>query len=326
MEGVEKGTIRGVIKELMERKRKLKVGKQLAEELAGGLAEAMARRAAERERKLKEEYEERNRREAAEREEERRKEEDEKKRREEEEQRARDEARRREEEARRQNRPQLVEELLRIDVEVAPIKVTKEVMTKLGISTADCLSKEDLKKKLMDSVPEYRLAQQSKDSRLQQGTQRTTYADTPPDRRGSTAPDEKQTRRLEMKVEAAEKNVEELEQRRQKLEGELEDTRRRMSLLETENASLTARPPIRAVSTGNPEHQRKLEEDLQKMKQCVERKDAEISSLKSQLQKVQESAPKVVVCVCVVLVCVCVWCWCVCVCVCVCADDVILPW
>ena len=277
-----------VIKELLERKRKLKIGKQLAEELAGGLAEAMARRAAERERKLKEEYEEKSRREVAQREEQRRREEAEKKRKEEEEQRAKEEARRREEEVRRQNRPQAVEELLGIDVEVAPVRVTKEVMAKLGISTTDCLNREDLKRKLMDSVPEYRQAQQSRGP--QQTTQRTTYADVP-DRRGSSVPDEKQqTRRLEMRAEAAERNVEELEHQRQQLEQELGDARRRMSQCEAENTSLKARLPTRAVSAGSPERQRRQEEELQKMSQCVEEKDKVITSLKGQLMRMTDRA------------------------------------
>ena len=60
-------------------------------------------------------------------------------------------------------------------------------------------------------------------SHLLQTTQRTTYADVP-DRRGSNVPDEKQTRRLEMRSEAAERNVEELEHQRQQLEQELGDT------------------------------------------------------------------------------------------------------
>eukprot|EP00731_Ephydatia_muelleri_P030669 Em0022g183a len=147
----------------------------------------------ERERRMKAEIEEKRRREQAEKEEQRAKEEAEKKRKEEEEQRARDEVRRREEEIRRQNRPQVVAELLKTDVDVASVKVTKELMAKLGISSVDCLSKEDLKKKLMDNVPEYRQAQQTQ-----------PYAD-PSVRRASSVPDEKQTKRLEMRAEAAEK-------------------------------------------------------------------------------------------------------------------------
>lgn len=262
--GIRTGKIDSVIKELMERRAKLK----LVEHLAEGLAEEMAKNVAERERREQAEKEER----------ERVKEEAEKKRKEEE-QRARDEARRREEEIRRQNRPQAVAELLKTDLDVASVKVIKELMAKLGISSVDCLSKEDLKKKLVDNVPEYRQAQQAK------GTQPSSDA---AGRRESSVSDEKQTKRLEMRAEAAERNVEELEQQRQQLEAEKDGLGRRMSQIEDENSALKTHLQ-RAMSEGNVE-QKKLEGELAKIKQSLNEKDTIITSLNIQLRKMTEQA------------------------------------
>lgn len=262
--GIRTGKIDSVIKELMERRAKLK----LVEHLAEGLAEEMAKNVAERERREQAEKEER----------ERVKEEAEKKRKEEE-QRARDEARRREEEIRRQNRPQAVAELLKTDLDVASVKVIKELMAKLGISSVDCLSKEDLKKKLVDNVPEYRQAQQAK------GTQPSSDA---AGRRESSVSDEKQTKRLEMRAEAAERNVEELEQQRQQLEAEKDGLGRRMSKIEDENSALKTHLQ-RAMSEGNVE-QKKLEGELAKIKQSLNEKDTIITSLNIQLRKMTEQA------------------------------------
>jgi flagellar biosynthesis GTPase FlhF len=56
----------------------------------------------------------------------------------------------------RKERPQHLEELLRMDLESAPARELKGIMEKMGISSLGCLSKKDLKEKLMDGVPELR--------------------------------------------------------------------------------------------------------------------------------------------------------------------------
>ena len=103
-------------------------------------------------------------REMAEREDKTKKEAAEKKKQEEEEQRRRDHQRMRSDEIRRENRPQNLEDLMKLDLDKAPIKEIKAIMIKMGISTHDCFERADLKKKLIDNVPELKFEMERKQS------------------------------------------------------------------------------------------------------------------------------------------------------------------
>lgn len=93
----------------------------------------------------------------AEKEEAFKKKDEEKKRKEEEEEQERDQKLRLSNERLRQERPQRLEELLKMDLDSAPIKELKSIMEKMAISPRGCLNRKDLKEKLVDSVPELRL-------------------------------------------------------------------------------------------------------------------------------------------------------------------------
>ena len=92
----------------------------------------------------------------AEKEEEFRKKEEEKRKKEEEENK-KDQKRRQTLERIRLERPQHVEELLKMDLDSASIRDIKSIMVKMGVSTHDCFERADLKQKLMDNVPELRI-------------------------------------------------------------------------------------------------------------------------------------------------------------------------
>lgn len=100
----------------------------------------------------------------AEREDKTKKEEAEKKKQEEEEQRKRDQKRMRSAEIRRENRPQNLEDLMKLDLDTAPIKEIKAIMIKMGISPHDCFERADLKKKLIENVPELKFEMERKQS------------------------------------------------------------------------------------------------------------------------------------------------------------------
>ena len=103
-------------------------------------------------------------REMAEREDKTKKEEAEKKKHEEEEERKRHQKQMRTAEIRRENRPQNLEELMRLDLDTAPIRDIKAIMIKMGISPHDCFERADLKKKLVDNVPELKFELERKQS------------------------------------------------------------------------------------------------------------------------------------------------------------------
>ena len=86
---------------------------------------------------------------------------EEKKRQEEEEEKRRDEKRKRNAEYRKETRPQHLDELLRMDLDSAPIRDIKGIMIKMGISPHDCLERSDMKKKLRENVPELRMRTES---------------------------------------------------------------------------------------------------------------------------------------------------------------------
>lgn len=106
----------------------------------------------------------------AEREEKVLKEAEDKKRQEEEEQKKRHEKIKKSAEIRRESRPQHLEELLKMDLDTASIKDMKAIMIKMGISPHDCFEKTDLKKKLLESVPELRIATERKGSISSRGS------------------------------------------------------------------------------------------------------------------------------------------------------------
>lgn len=106
----------------------------------------------------------------AEREEKALKEVEDKKRQEEEEQKKRHEKIKKSAEIRRESRPQNLEELLKMDLDTASSKDMKAIMIKMGISPHDCFEKADLKKKLLENVPELRMAIERKESISSRGS------------------------------------------------------------------------------------------------------------------------------------------------------------
>ena len=57
----------------------------------------------------------------------------------------------------RKQREEHMDELLQMDLESASIKELKTIMSKVGVSSVGCLSKQDLKDKLYSEVPELRI-------------------------------------------------------------------------------------------------------------------------------------------------------------------------
>lgn len=113
-------------------------------------------------------------REMAEREDRTKKEEAERKKQEEEEQRRRDQKRMRSDEIRRENRPQNLEDLMKMDLDKAPIREIKAIMVKMGISPHDCFERADLKKKLIENVPELKFEMEKKQSSASMPTRGST--------------------------------------------------------------------------------------------------------------------------------------------------------
>ncbi len=60
-------------------------------------------------------------------------------------------------EKRREDRPKHLRELLKMDLDTAPARDLKATMIKMGIPLRGCVEKADLKKKLIESVPELRM-------------------------------------------------------------------------------------------------------------------------------------------------------------------------
>lgn len=158
----------------MSRRVKLKIAERLAE----SLAESMQSRISDQERKMRDQYETKlercvrilqtclcdmhvhvTYRQVAEKEEEMKKLEQEKKMKEEQQEQEKDRKRRLNNEKLRQERPQHLEELFKMDLDSATNKQLKAIMQKMGISFLGCLDRKDLKDKLMESVPELRLRQ-----------------------------------------------------------------------------------------------------------------------------------------------------------------------
>lgn len=96
-------------------------------------------------------------RQMAEKEEEFRKKEEERKRKEEEEEQEKDRKIRQENEKLRLERPKHLEELRKMDLDSTSIKSIKIIMEKMHVSHHGCLSRADLKERLMENVPELRI-------------------------------------------------------------------------------------------------------------------------------------------------------------------------
>lgn len=92
-----------------------------------------------------------------EKEEEYKKKEEEKARREQEEEHEKDEKLRIAKEKLRKQKEEHLDELLKMDLDSSSIRELKAIMVKMGVSTVGCLSKQDLKEKLFDQVPELRI-------------------------------------------------------------------------------------------------------------------------------------------------------------------------
>ncbi len=61
------------------------------------------------------------------------------------------------EEKRRRERPQHLQELLKMDLDAASVRDLRAMMIKMGIPFQDCVEKSDMKRKLIDNVPELRM-------------------------------------------------------------------------------------------------------------------------------------------------------------------------
>lgn len=83
--------------------------------------------------------------------------ESEKKRKEEEEELEKVQKQREAEEKFKRDRPMYVKEVLEMDLDRASIGSLKHVLKNLGISMVGCVEKQDLKKALIDNVPELRI-------------------------------------------------------------------------------------------------------------------------------------------------------------------------
>ena len=95
----------------------------------------------------------------SEKEEEFKKKDEEKKRKEEQEELDKDKKLRLAREKLQELRPQHLEELRQINLDKAPIRELKGIMEKMGITSRGCISRKDLKEKLLENVPELRLQQ-----------------------------------------------------------------------------------------------------------------------------------------------------------------------
>lgn len=155
--GISTGQIEGVIKELVNRRVKLKMAEKVAGDLAEGLAQQVRTQISDKEKRMRDEYELKLQRQMAEKEEEFKKLEEEKKKKEEEEEHQKDLKRRQANERIRKERPQHLEELLKMDLDSSSIRDIKAIMIKLGVSPHDCFERGDLKKKLIENVPELRI-------------------------------------------------------------------------------------------------------------------------------------------------------------------------
>lgn len=157
------GRYRRTLEDWVEKKIKRKVAEKMAEGVAGAFVEA----AKEREDRLRREYEEKLRQQreelrrkerqvVAERE---RREEEERKRYEEEQLRKDEEGKRREEESRRkeselrETRARNIGKLKEMDLENAPVKEMKTLMSEMGISTAGLLNRADYLERLYTTIP-----------------------------------------------------------------------------------------------------------------------------------------------------------------------------
>lgn len=158
---LDTGKLQKDFDECLERRARLRVAENLAERLAAGLAAAMARRGQQVKPEAKQTSAEQQRlrdetKRQLEQERERRKQEEEK--RIQEEQRQIDEARKaaieERKEEHRKKRPEYVDKLLAMDLNKAPIKEIKEIMTKLDVNSAGLLERNELITALKESVPE----------------------------------------------------------------------------------------------------------------------------------------------------------------------------
>ena len=71
---------------------------------------------------------------------------------------------------RREERPQHLNELFKLNLDSAPIRELKAIMEKMGISPRGCIDRKDLKAKLHANVPELRLRQGMKESQTNSKT------------------------------------------------------------------------------------------------------------------------------------------------------------
>ena len=147
------GWFKSRIADFLEQRAKLKLAEKLAEELAGQFIRSEIE---ERRKKARLEYEERLRREElkARLEQQERQEQEEKERRDKERQREAIEIKKRELE---RNRPKVLDELMKMDLDTARIKDIKEIMSKLGLSFVGLCERKDFLDKLKANVPELRL-------------------------------------------------------------------------------------------------------------------------------------------------------------------------
>lgn len=230
--GLRTGAIERVIKTFIDRRIKLKLSEQLAEELVGHMvSEAERRRRQARleyEEKLKKEREEmeykEKEREKQRLEEERKKKLDE------------EEAKRKLEEDKRRS---LVEdELLMMDLSSAKIRDIKEKMDDLRISHVGATCREDLLQKLRDKVPRLRVKLDQPSSQYQQtdgnlssyntSSRRSLFQTDSLTGGGGGRGGGDDATRLKRRVQQLEQNVDELDQRREQLTDERDSLQKRL--------------------------------------------------------------------------------------------------
>ena len=224
---LQSGKAKNIIKAFVDKRIKLKLSERLAEEFAGALQEEQRRRARQvYESKLRQEREEMERKEQARLDEEKQKLQEEKKKREEAEQQAYA-AKLRLMQERQRRRPQVVESLLKMDLNTCRIRELKDKMEDLGISHVGYTSRPELIERLKQDVPE--LGQTGVSSSTPSSYNPTSAPKTSmiggSSIGGEASSDVSKLQRIN---ESLTRNIEELELKRQQLDNEKESLQRQL--------------------------------------------------------------------------------------------------
>lgn len=132
-------------------------------------------------------------------------------------------------EQRRKDRPQHLQELLKMDLDTAPVRDLRAIMIKMGIPYHDCVEKSDMKERLIDRVPELRMEIERKASAASISTLGSSPTDSRPPSVSSGL------NFLGDPLGASEDSrVRELEEKNKQLEEELKKLKRRIGEKESE--------------------------------------------------------------------------------------------